>query len=313
MKLDGNLTMKNLATFGTMMIQRQLKITAVMAMILSVVAFAAMGCDGDPECKRNSDCAAGEVCERSKCVVGSGWLDSDTGSESGAVGSDTVTADSGVSTSDSGSSSETAADTASTISTATESATETDTVSAVEDTDTATATDIAADDTSTYGECLRNEHCDDSDPCTVDFCDFNAMPYICSVSPKADGASCDDGDPCNGQDLCNDGACSHSGSPCLDVIHTSGCGVQQASCNPPPADQLCTFALMTYDDGTPCMANQSPCSQGTCATGVCTSPVNPCGEGDSCSASICLPTGPTIEEYTCQPWVNDSDTSCTQP
>lgn len=96
--------------------------------------------------------------------------------------------------------------------------------------------DASADgftDGNTELQCLKNEDCDDHDPCTVDACNNNVsecvhkhMPDCHACKPYPGNPECDDGSPCT-DDSCNEqGLCEY--------IPIEGCGVacqSDSDCN----------------------------------------------------------------------------------
>lgn len=136
--------------------------------------------------------------------------------------------------------------------------------------------------------CDSDSDCDDGNPCTANVC---AVGAVCETFAQ-EAAPCDDGDECTAGDACN----------------ASGQCVGQALANVP--DDPCTVCTCSSEDGitcehaengTPCVANPSVCTQGdACQDGQClpgeTAPIddgNPCTE-DSCDKGTVVNT-PLLE------------------
>jgi len=124
------------------------------------------------------------------------------------------------------------------------------------------------------GECVFVQllECDDSNPCTDDFCD----PDLGCVN-QDNLAPCSDGDPCTANDQCAGGQCvsgpevvCDDANPCTDD-----------SCN---ENGLCLFApnMADCDDG-------NACTQGDhCEAGACTPVGAPdCSDGNPCTTDSC--------------------------
>ena len=273
-------------------------LTVSVAGLLALFTVMPGGCKDEHECNRNSDCGDLELCENHKCMP----IVNDSGTTQINVSSDTpYQGDSSESTdADSASGSDTVIDS------------DSGTTTVPIDSETVTADTVA--DTTTFGECLRNDDCDDGNPCTADYCKFNAVPYSCDTELLADGSLCDDSDPCNGQDICQSGTCAHGANPCVDLVLSNGCGLQVASCDPTgSAARLCVYEKSLYDDGTACMVG-NPCMQGACTMGECADPGNACGEQtDPCSGQVCAIVGATVDDFECTPWFNETDTNCVSP
>ena len=122
--------------------------------------------------------------------------------------------------------------------------------------------------------------CDDSNPCTNDFCDLAANACI----NESNTAPCDDGIFCNGEDTCADGACSvHAGDPC-----TAG-GECADTC-----DENADTCFLPA--GTGCADDGNGCTDNLCdGAGSCIAEANntACDDGiycngeDTCAASAC--------------------------
>lgn len=84
------------------------------------------------------------------------------------------------------------------------------------------------DDEDDEGDRCAEVDCgDDGNACTLNRC--NPASGECETIPLND-VSCDDGIYCNGNDICVDGVCTHSGDPCgagdacVEEFATCGCG-----------------------------------------------------------------------------------------
>jgi len=116
--------------------------------------------------------------------------------------------------------------------------------------------------TITVVDCLSNDHCADSNPCTDDRCDAG----VCVRTDNT--ASCDDLDGCTATDVCTNGTCA--GTP------VAGCCRSHSECG----------------DGNACTSD-------FCENGVCRStsgPADPCNDGnpcttaDTCRSGLCVGT-----------------------
>jgi hypothetical protein len=115
--------------------------------------------------------------------------------------------------------------------------------------------------------CTSNEDCDDGDPCTTEYCDFDAGSN--GVGLCVTLSACDDGNPCTD-----------------DICHVLDNGTFECQWN-----QIgnCCIADNDCPDGT------NPCLRGVCdlsagdETGVCTTGPA-CDDGNDCTIDICDPT-----------------------
>jgi len=162
------------------------------------------------------------------------------------------------------------------------------------------------------GQCSFTIHCDDSNPCTVDRCDFIAGSAACTGTcvndPVADGESggCDDGKFCNGKETCQGAVCA-AGSlrnvglacdahafcgeagTCNIVLRLCSAGKVGDACN---TDEDCSvvgrcqggpYATNPCDSDADCVPGTcnilGTCTAGTCTTGApaicCSDPANP--------------------------------------
>ena len=126
------------------------------------------------------------------------------------------------------------------------------------------------------------------DPATVVTCDgganttcranvCNPATGACEMTPRADGAACDDGDPCTAGDACSGGVCDGLALACDD-----GNPCTADTCAP---DTGCAHAPApggTCDDGNACTADTTCQDDGTCGGGTNTCPA--CTSDDDCAA-----------------------------
>ncbi len=134
--------------------------------------------------------------------------------------------------------------------------------------------------------------CDDSNPCTNDFCDASGA---CQHAPNT--SSCDDLSVCTLLDHCEGGQCvgayqldCNDGDPCTEDTCDGHFG-----CAHVPFSGFC-------DDSNPCTISEQ-CIDGVCGNGV----RNPCDDGDICTADNCvdgvgcqhLPTNPCNDFNPC--------------
>ena len=115
-------------------------------------------------------------------------------------------------------------------------------------------------------------NCDDSNPCTEDYCD--SLLVQCKHDPLGSGDPCDDDDPCTENDVCYNGICQGTPRDCEegDLCTEDFCDSNTGECSHIPRD---------CNDG-------EPCTEDTCnpLTGECEhiNTFDPCEEGDSCIA-----------------------------
>ena len=126
--------------------------------------------------------------------------------------------------------------------------------------------------------CHEDLECDDTNPCTEDFCDY--IFHVCEAIPAGEGEVCGTGDVCTGIGTCIGGTCVSSSPLDCDDGHscTTDTCTGTAGCvhTPLPEGDPC-------DDGFYCWTGDH-CS----AYGLCTSdPVNPCDDHDPCTTDLC--------------------------
>lgn len=129
------------------------------------------------------------------------------------------------------------------------------------------------------GRCLyKVVYCDDSNPCTTEYC--NAELAQCIYT----GVSCDDGNPCT-VDTCNSdvGGCVHETIACSD---SNSCTTD--SCD--PATGECVFDAVICDDGKDYTVDSCNPETGGCEfakiEGACLKDSD-CADGNSCTEDVC--------------------------
>lgn len=129
-------------------------------------------------------------------------------------------------------------------------------------------------------DCDDDSDCNDEKECTDDRCDVGRCAHTNSA------LSCDDQDPCTNNDHCTNGSCL--GTP------NDECCVADKDCPAVPCEDVhcenrgCIRAAVA--GCTPCEAatdcdDEDPCTDDTCAGGVCENPFNeaPCDDDDRCT------------------------------
>ena len=128
------------------------------------------------------------------------------------------------------------------------------------------------------------------DQCNTASCDPLGPDGNCdTLTPVADGTSCDDGDACNVDEACQGGVCAGGTAP---DCSSAGDQCNTASCDPTGAEGNCD-TLTPVADGTSCDDGDA-CNVGeTCQTGVCAGGNdNDCSSaGDQCKTATCDPAG----------------------
>ena len=238
--------------------------------------FLLSACDDGPECKYNDDCkvAAGEICQKGKCVV-SGFYISDTADTSTDGGTD----DNGqpVNT-------DTVSETVPTQGGTTEDTFESDTASLLDSSGTG---------------CNANSQCDDDNPCTADFCDVSVSPSKCSARSKPNGTVCGEDDPCLGRATCESGECVAQSPPCPAEIVEEECVRYETVCDA-GAVPMCAYLKTPINEGGACV-NGDPCKQGVCTAGECIGTSNPCdGVTNACTSVACISSGASVDDFTCE-------------
>jgi len=100
---------------------------------------------------------------------------------------------------------------------------------------------ILLNGTATAQTCVRNDDCDDNNPCTFDVC--KTFPSVCVHTPVANNIDCRDNLYCNGTiDYCKDGICIHSGNPCSEGTI---CNETTDTCDPIVSSTTTTFLTTT--------------------------------------------------------------------
>ncbi len=135
-------------------------------------------------------------------------------------------------------------------------------------------------------ETAGNPCATDSNVCTDDECDgAGACAHLANTDP------CDDGLYCNGTDVCDSGACDHSGSPCGMLGECAdACNETADTCDAEPAGTACTA------DGNVCTDDECD-GAGSCGvnnTDPCDD-ADVCTVGDACSGGTCIPGGSALD------------------
>ncbi|HYD47971.1 MAG TPA: DUF4215 domain-containing protein [Terriglobales bacterium] len=116
---------------------------------------------------------------------------------------------------------------------------------------------------------LDHGFCGDGNPCTDDSCN-----HLLGCQNSNNDAACDDGVFCNGTETCGDGACAHSGDPCLTGGEcNSTCDEDSGNCHAIAGTECAT-------DGDGCTADQCD-GAGSCSHPVVVESVScgNCGDG----------------------------------
>ncbi|MGB0714654.1 MAG: hypothetical protein ACPGXK_02180, partial [Phycisphaerae bacterium] len=161
-------------------------------------------------------------------------------------------------------------------------------------------------------ECIfgDNAPCDDSNPCTADFCD---LAGVCRNAPDPkNGISCADSLFCNGAEVCQDGVCQSLVAPCDDEnpCTDDSCDENMDSCTNTnddtndPDDGLFCNGVDTCLNGAiipgdpPTCDDNNPCTDDSCddVMGcVQTNNTVDCDDGDECTlddacfGGVCVP------------------------
>jgi hypothetical protein len=175
-----------------------------------------------------------------------------------------------------------------------------------------------ADDACDAGTCKGTAlTCDDSNPCTEDFCDKAAG----CLAKNVDGA-CDDGDPCTLDDACLGGLCTGTEAGCechVDADCSPQQGVAEQACvtgsfcdttqvpyecqeiplDCPPSTTVCAEAAcdevlggcnyLPVNEGGTCAEPENCVPEGTCVAGICQGEPPSCDDGNPCTADACKP------------------------
>jgi len=140
--------------------------------------------------------------------------------------------------------------------------------------------DLTTGQESSLTSCITDSDCDDSNPCTTDYCRGNVT---CFYSNLADGELCPNGYCVNGScsDTCGDGFCDNweddSSCPSDCLIETSEPTVIEcyanSDCNDsnPCTNDYCLSNECVYLN----LSQETYCLGGYCSSGVC---VNSCGD-----------------------------------
>jgi len=152
---------------------------------------------------------------------------------------------------------------------------------------------------------------DDDNPCTEDEC--NPATGECGI-PRSETA-CDDGKFCNGEDTCEEGACTaHAGNPCANTCNEAGDYCECATKDDCPADEVgawgeCAYATECVETamksrtvtkyscngvgkcvaGAPTIENEA-CTRETDAMS-CMDDAKPCNGVEACKNGNCVGSG----------------------
>ena len=172
-------------------------------------------------------------------------------------------------------------------------------------------------------ECFNYLDCEDSNPCTFDFCGGDGL-----CVNKASEGECDDLDPCTIGDHCESGEClfdtelnCDDANQCTkDLCQEDGCyhGNLEGLCDdgdPCNLGDYCKIGTcvggatkLKCDDANPCTVNHcepftgcqfepapGPCDDGDpctaadqCSDGSCSGAPVDCGDGDACTSDVCI-------------------------
>lgn len=147
--------------------------------------------------------------------------------------------------------------------------------------------------------CTSDADCDDSDPCTEDFCDAGSctnLPYDCEDGDVCTMDSCSEGfcfsEPlaCNDNNACTADSCA-AGLGCVGVPIScdDGDACTTDSCNPTFG---CAHAAMACSDGNSCTADSCDPALGCVYTPIagcsaCKPKDAPCSVGSDCCSKKC--------------------------
>lgn len=140
------------------------------------------------------------------------------------------------------------------------------------------------------GTCSSDALCDDNNACTDDSCSAGA----CRNTPVQNGTSCGDSNLCNGNETCQAGRCTSSGSPsCADgnACTTDSCQVSTGCTFTPIAGCRSCQTVGDCDDGNPC-TRDGCLSKGSCSNTLipgCSTCANDgqCDDQNECTTDRC--------------------------
>jgi hypothetical protein len=151
--------------------------------------------------------------------------------------------------------------------------------------------------------CTQDTDCNDNNPCTDDSCDLlsGACAYNNNTNPCDDGLLCTDGDTCAGG-RCGGAQrdCSAAGDQCNQGV----CNTSTGACEPRPVADT-----VSCDDHNRCTP------QDTCTAGVCvgSGPPPTCDDGNECTADSCDSTAGCVNDPTPRNgFACDDESFCTQ-
>ena len=129
--------------------------------------------------------------------------------------------------------------------------------------------------------------CDDSNPCTDDFCDLQAG---CTHTPNT--GPCDDGSICSLEDMCQDGVCvpgnavdCQDGDNCTedDCDALSGCVN-----HPSPEGSACAEIDDWVCLGGACVFCEADCADNECGDNGCAGSCGECAPDQGCEDGVCV-------------------------
>jgi hypothetical protein len=144
------------------------------------------------------------------------------------------------------------------------------------------------------GVCVgQKKNCNDSNPCTSDFC----APSGQCDHPVVTGQSCEDGNTCTKDDVCqSSGVCIGKSLDCND-----GNDCTSDSCNPTSGCKSTKLSGNVCSDGKLCTEGDK------CSEGNCVGKAKVCDDGNPCTDDACLEGSGTCQNkivtadlYTCK-------------
>lgn len=149
------------------------------------------------------------------------------------------------------------------------------------------------------GQCLKDEHCNDGNPCTFDLCDTYNMVCIFSPVSECGGQPCGTGQLCPAGTFCQfaPGSCGEAGSPGVCVNSQQVCAGSSPApvcgCDGKTYDSVCAIAQAKQS-----IAYEGPCQPIQCpvltegSLGVCGVFLGYAWDGTKCgsiSGCFCQP------------------------
>ena len=124
-------------------------------------------------------------------------------------------------------------------------------------------------------ECTADGDCDDTNPCTADYC----VAFVCQNSLKDNGTHCDDGQFCTVREQCLDGVCTGEARLCsevADACHDGTCLEDEDRC-----------VAREKTDGTGCEDGLFCTVGDKCLSGICSGGERDCDDDDPCTDNGC--------------------------